>query len=409
MMAVIERSGETVDLHFPRTAHMSTRCDTHAPYPVGASESLPPIFPRSARAHGIHHPLLRVLVASLVLLCMMASARSVRAQQQPTSVNVRVVDSQGRAVQNALIALRDAQGRTITEAATSSAGRARLATPPGAYTVHARRMGFLPEVAGMLTVPTVPSGGGATEFVITLRGVSAARLATVKVSSQRQCRRNALDGGPVARLWSDVATALRVSELTRQDLADVTRIRVYAREVLVSGEVLTDSSSIVPIGNARPFGTQPPASLAELGYVRGDELRGWVYFGPDERVLLSPEFLSTHCYHIVRDSSRAGEVGLAFEPVGRRWVRDIKGVIWVEELSNEVREVVFEYTNAGPLTTHGAGGFTKFRRLPSGAYMVEEWQLKAPRLRYRSGSVMSGSLQGYLMNGGRVVSDSTER
>jgi hypothetical protein len=39
--------------------------------------------------------------------------------------------------------------------------------------------------------------------------------------------------------------------------------------------------------------------------------------------------------------------------------------------------------NAGPMTRYEAGGFTRFRRAPSGAWLVEEWKLTAPRLELR--------------------------
>ena len=46
----------------------------------------------------------------------------------------------------------------------------------------------------------------------------------------------------------------------------------------------------------------------------------------------------------------------------------------------------FRFVNAGALSRFDAGGFTRFRRMPSGAWIVDEWQLTAPALAVKAGA-----------------------
>jgi hypothetical protein len=146
-------------------------------------------------------------------------------------------------------------------------------------------------------------------------------------------------------------------------------------------------------------------TLAADGYVLGDEIQGWHYFAPDEVVLLSDQFAATHCFRLLRERERPGEIGVAFEPVPMRTIADIAGALWVDEHTSELREIVFRYVNAGVFSRFEAGGFTRFTRVPSGAWLVSDWQLRVPLLTVRT-SPYSGkqfSAIGYAENGGGIL------
>ena len=182
-------------------------------------------------------------------------------------------------------------------------------------------------------------------------------------------------------------------------------MRTYNRELGRKGEVVSNRTSVLPITNKRPFGALDPASLLTLGYVRGNETTGWEYFAPDETVLLSDDFAATHCFKVLRDTrSRAGQIGVAFEPVSGRKQSDIRGVLWVDEKSAELRDVRFVYVNAGILTRFKPGGFAKFRRAPSGSWIVSEWQLSMPKLEVNSRDQLD--MVGSVENGGFIAADS---
>jgi hypothetical protein len=180
----------------------------------------------------------------------------------------------------------------------------------------------------------------------------------------------------------------------------------YRREFGRRGEVVSRDSSIKPIQGQRPFGVPDPSSLLRRGYVRGSPETGWEYFGPDEGVLLSDDFAATHCFRVVRDrKNRDGQIGVAFEPAPGRTLSDIKGILWVDEKTSELRDIGFVYVNAGVLTRFEPGGFTKFRRVASGTWIVSEWQLRMPRLELKFGFRDSIDQIGTIENGGFLVGD----
>lgn len=174
----------------------------------------------------------------------------------------------------------------------------------------------------------------------------------------------------------------------------------------MNGAVLSNDTSVRPVIATRPFAAPDPESLSRLGYVRGDEASGWEYFGPDEAVLLSNDFAVTHCFKVVRDKKgHAGQIGVAFEPAPRRISSDIMGILWVDEKTSELHDVRFVYVNAGVLTKFKPGGFTKFLRVPSGAWIVSAWQLRMPELELRLGTVDDLVPIGYVENGGTIETD----
>lgn len=316
---------------------------------------------RSSSRHGC-------LIAGFLCLAALAEAQS------PNSdLRVRVVDADRSPVAGALVALLDEKNQVVAEGLSSENGLRLLSAAPGTYRVRVRRIGFTPFVSEFVSVPRVGS--------LTLR-VESARISlnTIVVMGHGECRQLGDDSGTLATIWAEIVKALQASRFTLDDLAGMGEARLYTKETGVNGQVLRAESRTVALTNQRPFGMIDPADLAAKGYVRGDIHRGWEFFGADEGVLLSPAFADTHCFTVVRNARRKGEVGLGFKPIRNRKVSDIQGVLWLDENTSELREMVFEYTNTGiPLRVAG-GGQTKFRRFPSGAWLVEEWKLYMPRI-----------------------------
>ena len=94
-------------------------------------------------------------------------------------------------------------------------------------------------------------------------------------------------------------------------------------------------------------------------------------------------FSSAQDFLVLADAVRPGSV------IAQLDLPDISGVIWVDQATSELREMDFRFVNAGALTRFDAGGFTRFSRVRSGAWIVDEWQLRAPTLAIRLGSSMS--------------------
>jgi hypothetical protein len=279
----------------------------------------------------------------------------------------------GTPPKGALVALLNARDSVVAEGLTSETGGRILRAAPGTYRVRVRRIGYLPWVSAPVSLPRDGS--------LSLN-VESARVALerIVVNSGSQCARNDLNTFALSTVWDEISKALRSSQLTMDDLEGIGRARVYRKEVGNDGTVISADTTIFSITDQRPFGAIDPDSLANNGYVLGDAGAGWQYFAPDETVLLSEPFAATHCFRVVRQPDRAGQIGVSFEPIPGRRVADIKGVLWVDQETSQLREVVFRFVNAGAMTQFGADGVTHFRRVPSGAWIVDEWKLRAPRL-----------------------------
>jgi hypothetical protein len=208
-------------------------------------------------------------------------------------------------------------------------------------------------------------------------------LESIVVNSKSQCKLHDPNSRALATVWDEIDKALRSSQLTTEDLKGIGRARTFRAEVGPDGTVISADTTIFSI-EGRPFGAIDPDSLARGGYVLGDEHTGWRYFAPDETVLRSDQFAATHCFRLTRQSDRRAQIGVLFEPTPQRRLADIEGVLWVDQATSELREVVFRFVNAGVLTRFDAGGFTRFRRVPSGTWIVDEWKLSVPKLEARA-------------------------
>jgi hypothetical protein len=296
-------------------------------------------------------------------------------------------------VNGALVALIDQAGQTVTESLSPESGYTVLRAAPGAYRIRVRRIGFRPFISETITVP---HSGELSLNIETPRVV----LDAMVVSEKAQCGRINRDAETLSIVWDEIEKALRSSQLTVGDLSGLLISQNYRREVNDIGRILKQDTATIPVTNRIPFAAINPSELATAGYVRGDPATGWQYFGPDEKVLLSSDFIATHCFRVIRDKHRRGEIGLAFSPKPKRDISDIDGVLWVDEKTSELREVRFHFVNAGLLSRLGADGFTIFQRMPSGAWIVKEWQLRVPVVMLTGRGYSASS---WLENGGKVT------
>ena len=320
-------------------------------------------------------------------------------QPVPSELRVRLQSNDGIPIAGALVALLDGSDRVVTEGLSTERGTRVLRAPSGVYRVRTRRIGFLPLVSLPVEVPRQD------ELLLVIES-SRVVLERIVVNSRSQCGRGDSGSGALGILWDEIDKALRASQLTTADLAGFGRARVYSKEMKAGGAVVATDTSFFNIVDQRPFGAIDPDSLDRAGYVVGDEAKGWTFYAPDETVLLSDQFAAAHCFRVVREDGRPGEIGVAFEPVPRRKMPDIVGVLWLDEASAELREVVFRFVNAGVLSRFQANGFTRFLRVPSGAWIVDEWFLKLPRVGLRQSSGYTGQdymLVGYYEHGGGIV------
>jgi hypothetical protein len=302
--------------------------------------------------------------------CVLTS--SARGQETRTELRISL-NGVGTPVSGALVALLDGHDSAVAEGLSTESGDRVLRAAAGVYRVRVRRIGYLPFVSGPVSLPR--------ESALSLN-VESPRvvLERIVVNSKSPCGRNDQSAAALSSVWDEINKALRSSQLTTEDLSGIGRAHTYRMELDNDGTVISADSNVFRIISQRPFGAIDPRTLANDGYVIGDPEMGWHYFAPDETVLLSEQFAMTHCFRVVRQPDRVGQIGVSFEPVPRRQVADITGVLWVDQETSELREVVFRFVNAGVMSQFDAGGFTHFRRVPSGTWIVDEWKLSAPRL-----------------------------
>ncbi|MFQ5691006.1 MAG: hypothetical protein ACE5HQ_12130 [Gemmatimonadota bacterium] len=133
------------------------------------------------------------------------------------------------------------------------------------------------------------------------------------------------------------------------------------------------------------------------------------YYAPDAGVLLSDEFLATHCLSVTENGGRW--IGLRFDPVPDREVADVAGVLWLDRSTRELKRLEYTYTRLRqflrrnvlpplvadiydrawpdrrvslyriPLSGQDCcGGSLEFERLWNGAWITRRWEIRTPYL-----------------------------
>lgn len=271
-------------------------------------------------------------------------------------------------------------GTARARALTGRSGSFVLPVPAaGSYRVTGLRIGYHPTVFGTFEV-------GAREPMVVswvLTG-SSLLLNAIRVDSAQLCGRDAENGRAVGSLVMQARAALASTMLTSPDGRTEALWQTYRIVVDRANTPLTPLSIASDSGATdRPFRTVGAKALATEGYVRPDTER-IEYRSPDAEVLLSEQFMSTHCFRMGPPRSDAPDwIGVAFTPArapapGRV---DIKGVLWLDERTAELRRLEFGYVGVSAAQdAAGAGGTVDYLRLQTGVWLVNQWKLRMPRV-----------------------------
>lgn len=325
----------------------------------------------------------------------LALALQVAASSAPAqAIRVRTVEVEtGRTIAGAIVVLLDSAGRRVVQGLTDDLGRITFPAPvPGSYRLKADRIGH-PGVIG-------PFFNSADVGPITLE-MPAERfeLPELAVAATSVCGRREND--ETARLWGEIRKALSASEITSSSEAVPLQVRRFVRYRSLSGALQSDSTTRTFITRATPFVTPNPASITASGYIQGANGQ-YRFFGPDAAFLLSDEFLETHCFRVARaEEDMPGLVGLGFEPVKGRDVPEIKGTLWVDRATAELRTLAYDYVNVPrSVDAKGLGGKLEFERLPSGGWIIRDWYIRMPdRVDLRPGARRPASGQPFTIVG----------
>lgn len=308
-----------------------------------------------------------ILGASALLFPAIARAQSVRGQ---------VLDARDSlALAGVLVQLIDSSGVTVSRALTNERGEfLLLGSAAGPHRVRTLRIGYRPADSPPIRLET---SAEATRAIV-VAGVPVV-LDTVRVLARNPCNVPTDSAAATFAIWEQARTALTVALLT-------TRARPYTATLVrfervldpdmrrIRGQTTTVGSGV----GGRSWVSIPADSLRRVGYVLTGRDGSATYYAPDLEVLLSREFAEDHCFRLARSGDRS-RIGIAFEPTSERaTTAEIKGTLWFDRRSAELRRLEFGYTNLFGLQAQHAGGSMEFIRLRTGAWLVSRWNIRMP-------------------------------
>ena len=310
---------------------------------------------------------MRSAFAGIALAALAAS--TARAQR----IRGTLTDSITReAISGAVVVLFDSAGRNLSRSIADARGKYSVPRYPGTRTMRVVGIGFRPREVSV----------GVADSLVDLRlEPVSALLGGVQSVENRVCA-----GEPTGRaaldLWEQARAGLLASVVSREAAPPRIRLRTYRRTLdPVLRRSVADTTDYRDVVDSRSFVAARSAWLfAAYGYMREESDGTREYFGPDESVLLDPEFVATHCLHAIDGPGpRSSQIGIAFDPIitaDRDTIVDITGAVWLDRATYAPRAIEFRYTNLereGP----DAGGEVEFAVMPNGISMIDRWQIRS--------------------------------
>jgi hypothetical protein len=320
------------------------------------------------------------------LLALLLTSHNL-ATQQVLGRTVREAD--GSPLLEALIVLVDDRGDERARTVTSPSGGFDLRAPgAGRYRLRVQRIGQ----RGWETPPfdlAVEQNSRPT-FRVPDRPFE---LQELSVSARRpNCAVTLGDASLGANLLEAAQTALALAEAEMAKGQRSYATESYRRTVPLVGP---PEDSVVVQGSLAgwPIQSADPDSLRLTGFVYGDwpapslmnerpEV-GPTYFGPDARVLFTDWFLGSHCISVESQSAHSGDstwIVARLKPAkGTRKTATLHGSLEFERGSLALRSLSFQFA-ARPrwAPAESAGGEIQFARLPDGAWLPVQWNMRAP-------------------------------
>jgi hypothetical protein len=329
---------------------------------------------------------IRVFVGLLTAV----TAQSVDAQ----AVRGVVVDAADAPVAGAVVLLLDARSTVIARALTNESGEFRVsATQPGTYRLRTLRIGYKPA----MSAPFDLAPGSNLSRRVAMDDIPVS-LEAVTVTSRNVCSVRTDTAAATFEIWEQVRGALTAANVTGGSASYTARSIVYNRS-LEAGRRARVLSQVARANEGRttqPFRSIPADSLTKVGYVTTDVTGLSTFNAPGIEALLSDNFIDDHCLRVSRDSD-AERVAIAFEPTHERsTMPEIKGTIWVDRKTSELRRLEFSYVNLTRAQRVGEpGGSIDFIRLRDGAWMISRWHIRLPVVEMRQQfSGVAGAITG---------------
>ncbi len=311
-----------------------------------------------------------------LILLIIATATATVVEGQV--VRGRIADrTSGSPVPGVVVSLLpDAGSAPVTSVLTNARGEYAIRAPAlGRYRVDAKRIG----VQRFVSEPFDLAAGESKVIDVELDAVQ--RLPEVRIVDTDLCLTNESQRARVAALWDEARTVLTAAQISLRDRlfeGHLTRYSrgLHPRTLRVLEESWAEQKGLMD----RPFVSLSSDSLARVGYRRTIGAFEY-YYAPDAEVLVSRSFARDHCYNVVEGSrDRRGLIGIGFEPTPQRRLPDVRGTIWLDERTFELRFVEFRYTGLEPFEgSDRVGGEVHFGKLSNGAWVASRWLMRFPQ------------------------------
>lgn len=347
------------------------------------------------------------LVASRVRLLTLAAACvvSVRVGEAAAqSLRGRLTEEgSGTPVAGAMVVLENSAGTRVGQVPSGPSGRFILQAPTaGTYRLRILRIGFAPWET---SIALAEGAEVDRSFVL---GAIPIRLPEIMVEGTARCGgRGSLDTLS-SILWTQAGTALAITNATVSSRAYRFQTVLEERDIDATGQISAARDEPKAGISSWPVRSPPADSLLLSGFIENieDLDTGPTWYGPDPEFLLSEAFFAGHCFRTVppRPLDPPGMIGLAFSPMTQDRRADIRGTLWLDRETAELRLLEFQYTRLPTWARSAeAGGSLRFASLPGGGWIVQRWSLRVPVPQVDLGT-RQVRLQGYLESNGRVLS-----
>jgi hypothetical protein len=345
--------------------------------------------------------------ASLCLLALLlfADPSPLAQQSQQPGIQGRLIDRvMGEPIGGALVTLVDEGGREWRSAVTADDGAFVLRAPaPGSYRIRVERLGYR-----VWTSPALSVEAGEARAATFSVPVEPIPIPGLGVTGSSECPEPADVRARGYALYQEARAGLQavvegetghgylfVMQLVREQLDSAAKRR--GRRFILHDTV----DVVVP----RSIASLSPEELAQAGYVRNHPGAVAYYYAPVPEVLLSDEFLATHCLGVTENEDER-LMGLMFTPMPGREVPDVEGVLWLGGSDRELRRLEFHYTGlreflrryrlpllresirqrAGgyvgvgisqiQLRKNDFGGVLEFEQLEDGGWITRRWEIR---------------------------------
>ncbi|MGH7650753.1 MAG: carboxypeptidase regulatory-like domain-containing protein [Gemmatimonadaceae bacterium] len=290
-------------------------------------------------------------------------------------VLIEVVElSTGKPIVGASVLLLDDHGNSVLGNFSDQGGHTVLHAPgSGAYVLRVDKVGYDTWNSVLLHVTGSP--------IHVRAGVEPTRNPpTVVARSETSCQQLGAPGNPAGDLWVEIRKALTASAMTEAKGLVAMDVDLYERALDRDLAVVSErTEQRLHIGRRPPVGISwDQVDSARRSAVAGGE----VYRAPDAALLVSDQFVKSHCYAAIRGyGPEIGLTGLEFKPARIGFQPELTGVLWLDPKSNLLRSVNFDYVNLPiPLRIARTNGRVEFQQLPGGEWIVPRWYIRMPRV-----------------------------